>query len=711
VALTRIRNGRPASSGPRRRSRHQPAPRADAEALTVGALYDIALHGAQLQTLNLHGTNGRGLTAAAVNVQSRNAQDIRRLIQPWQARSMSYYDLVPEVKFAAQFYSQMLRKVRLFPAIRDPKTQEPEELTSGPALAAFDRIRDRTGGRAELQGSYGKLRFLIGECYLTVSPDEDRDEVWEALSPNELRVQPGGIASRFRAPMLSADQYLIGNDKAQGGEGPQFSDAGPDIINVYRLWRPSPAYSWLADCSMQAAIDILEELVLSTYSVRAELKSRLNRGGILWVPDEISFTSLGNDPEEDPTSDEFQERLTSAFTAAMSNPGTAAAFSPIVSRVAAEFIEKIKWMKFNDNAGDLAEISQRAEMVERYGVGVELPPELFKSQTDLNHWTGWLVDKQTWDSYGHPAALEMASDFNAAYLQPTLQEEGFADWAQIVVGIDPAEVINHPNRSKDALDLFDRLLINGEVAREQLGYNANDEMSQAEKDEQAGLKIKDGSLYRYGIPSVRANIEEEPGEVEGPTPTAAPGETTDAATGGKNPPGAPAPKASPPASKHVPNAGPDATNAGPAVTASAAVDAREARILAYADAAIHRAREVAGSRLRAMTSPRGPKDSRCEDCQRLIGGIPNWDVSATLGAEQVKELTKGQATDWSLCDGAGRSFAALLDQMGISAGWATELGDLVEQHAARTLYQATPDPLPAGFASLLRRIDLPLERT
>lgn len=645
-------------------------PDREPEPLTAGAAYDIALHG------------------AALYVDKANAQDVRRLIQPWQARTMSYYDLVPEVKFAGHFLSQMIRRVRLFPAMIDKDTHEPVEVDEGPLLDAFNRIQDRAGGRAELQASWARLRFLIGESYLTISPDEARGEVWECLSPNELRVQPGGIASRFRAPMLSADSYIIGNDKAHEGQGPQFADTGPDIINVYRLWRPHPAYSFLADCSMQAAVDILEELVLSTYSVRAELKSRLFRGGILWVPDEISFTSLGNDPEENPVSDEFQQRLSNSIMTAIGDPGSAAAFAPIIARVAADFIGKIQHSKFNDTAGNLAEIDQRSEMVERFAISAELPPELFKSMADLNHWGAWLVDDQTWDSYGAPLSFEMAADFSAAYLQPTARDVlNMSDWRDVCIGIDAADVINKPDNPKDATDLYDRRIISKKATRERFGYNDDDAMPDDERAESIGVATRDSSLAWDEIPSVKAGgLEPAPGVVEKPGETTESSPVVQSGDGASGEPGPP--------------------TTGPVTVASAAPDPTQERILGAAQFAVERARELAGAKVRAMTSERGPRDKRCANCQTLIDGAANWDVCHILGTDQLRHL----ATETELVSGAGLTFAQTLRRMGIHDSWADELATLVEQHAARTLCEQDPPPLPSAFAKLLARITTPLER-
>ena len=675
----------------------------DYDSLSIGAQYDLALHD---KTLTL--TAGGSLTAAALTVQQKNSADIRRLVQPWQAESMSYYDMVPEVSFAATFMSQMLSKVRMFPARLDPETNEPEEIESGPEVELMARIVDRNGGREELQRSYAKLKWLIVETYLTASPDVDRGEVWECLSPNELRVQPQGIASRFRAPMLAADQYIIGNDEYSvreygGVEGPEFRDAGPDVILVYRMWRPHPAYSWLADCSMKACRLLLEELVLSSYSVKAQLKSRLNTVGALFLPEEASFPSLGNDPDEDPYSDQLEQRFSQAIMAAIKEPGTAAAMSPIIVQIAGEFIKDIQHIRFNDTAGDLVEITQRTEMIERFGIGAELPPELFKSSADMNHWGVWFVDEQTWKGYGHPASLEMASDFNSAYLQPACRGAGIKDWQNIVIGIDASEVINHPNRAADATALYNARCISKKVYLEAMGYNENDLPPEDELNEQIGVAIRDGSYAKYGIPAVRANVETAPGELE-----TAP-EQPDPATGGKNAPGPPAKKtdAGPGSGQDKApnqNSGPGGANAGPAITASA--DQRTQELHALAQAGVRRGREMAGARLRSMTTGRNAK--RCVDCDEAIKGVPAWNVAHTLGEQRIVELF-GPTTQ-ALVDGTGHWMAAMLEDAGVSKQWAVEIGAMVEQHTAGTLYQAAPKPFPDGFARLLARVHLPLER-
>lgn len=706
MALTRIRAGKPAVAKPRtlRRGRERTPALRDDEALTAALRYDNTLHHEPLYISSLQGS--------ALSATKANAQDIRRLIQPWQAESMSYYDLVPEVKFVTNFFAQMVGGVRLFPAVIDPNTHEPEELHNGPIFDLFDKIIGPDGGRSSLQESYAKLRFLIGESYLTVSPSEEYGEIWECLSPNELRVQPGGIASRFRAPMLSADQYsigvseyIVGNDPATiakyGPLGPQFTEDGPDVIVVYRLWRPSPAYTWLADCNMKAAVDsgILEELVLSTYSVRAQLKSRMNQNGVWFIPDELSFTGLGNDPEEDPANDPFFSRMSEVSVASLRDPGSSQAMDPIMVRVPGEFCDKSKLVRFNDTTGELAELTQRTEMIGRFATCIELPKEVVTGTADINHWGAWLIDEQTYDSYGRPASLEMAADFCAAYLQPACREAGIKNWMDVRIGVDPSEVIHHPDRAKDALTLRQAGLINDKVFREALGYNDNDAMSDEEYQHWAGIMLKDASYFAYGIPSVRANIEPSEGDIESAT-----GEVQAA-------------NVDPTTGEDIPKGPPQNSSAAqdaPALQASAlnAQIDRNQRILGAAEFAIQQGHTFAGAKLRSLTSSRGPVDARCAECQERIDGLPNWRVAATLGADTVQQVLASpflKGGKQNLVDGTSQAFAAVLERMGVSVGWASQLGDLVEQHAARTLFDEVPEPLPKAFAALLRRIDLPLE--
>jgi hypothetical protein len=56
-----------------------------------------------------------------------------------------------------------------------------------------------------------------------------------------------------------------------------------------------------------------------------------------------------------------------------------------------------------------------------------------------------------------------------------------------------------------------------------------------------------------------------------------------------------------------------------------------------------------------------------------------------------------------LVDGTADRFARRLRDWGVNGGWPDQLGQMVEQHAQRTLYDTQVPPLPPGFHAACRR--------
>ncbi len=110
---------------------------------------------------------------------------------------------------------------------------------------------------------------------------------------------------------------------------------------------------------------------------------------------------------------------------------------------------------------------------------------------------------------------------------------------------------------------------------------------------------------------------------------------------------------------------------------------------------VDRARELAGTRLRNRAQS-------CDECKQKIDGVPAALVAAALGPEQVAVVIDGHATEAHLVDGIGGKFAERLESWQINGGWPEQLGQMVEQHALRTLYEREVPPLPPGFVAMCR---------
>lgn len=602
------------------------------------------------------------ITASAARANINTSASMARLIQPEQERALIYYDKLGPIKFAGNFYSRALTKLRIFPAFLD-ENGEPQETEDAAPRELLDRVQDPNGGRTNLFGTYGRLRFLVGESYLVCSYDEDLGEKWEMLSFREIK------------PQGSAGSFI--RTAGPGGESVELRPIPDDSLTplpgtaaVYRLWRPHPTFSQLADSPLLAALDDCEEILLSAASLRSRMRSRLAGNGMLVMADNISPPTPEVVGDEDMLSDPFYEDFVEHITAPIKDEGSAAGAAPFLARVPEELVEHgFKFISFRDSSEVYRETGIRTEAIRRLGISLDLPLESLMGLSDSSHWTAWQVDEQAFKVYLQPVCQELVDDLTSAYLRPAAREAGLANWENLVVGYDAAEIINHPDRGKDAGDLYEARAIGKAAYRNAKGFEDEDAPTQAELDEMIGVAVRDGSMAKYGIPSVRSGgVEPLPGEIEnaGGSDTAPVGPTSGSEVEQGPPPG-----------------GPDAV-----------VSSGYERILGAAELAVERGRSLAGARLRRHSQT-------CAPCKLQLADVSQSMVASALGLDKVRELNA--PAERELVAGGADDLVQTLTRWGVGAGAARAIADRVEEHAARTLYDALPAALPGGFAGFVRR--------
>jgi hypothetical protein len=611
----------------------------------------------------------RAVTASARPVSSRTGGRLRRLAQPWQKRALDHYDTVGECWYPAQFYARALTKVRFFPAILDEKG-DPQEVDSGDLANLFERIHDPgSSGLTELAASYGRLRFLTGDGYLTVTEDSD-EEVWEYLSPLELRVKPDNGPRqkqeylRLRAPGLDPEELMEAADD-------DFEPIGAEA-RVYRLWRRHPAYSEWADSPVRAVLDLYDLLLRLTQAASAESTSRAaNRGGF-YLPQELSFAEADAEAggDEDTEIDIFTRQLTEAIVTALENPGDASAMSPIIVRGPGMLLDPQtgKVLPMKDAIGhfpigpdrDYAEAEMWEKTIARISYGLDLPREYVTGTGDANHWQGWLLDEQAFRQHIAPVAQAFGDDLAAAYLRPAALRDSIPDADRVVIAYDPAGAINHPDEIKSASEAWDRGVVSNAYYLDKIGATEED----APDEEELEFRL------RWIAKKVEPD-EDEQQEGE-----------TSPAEGGR---------------------GGDANEAPPDVDESREENGKvpdavvaAVRIASAVEAYVDRARELAGNRL--VSRSKG-----CDDCREVIADVRPGDVAAALGREQVQAIIDGHTSEAQLVAGAGERFASAVTRWGYDPGFARELGTLVERHALDTLYEREPPALPADLSLAVQK--------
>ena len=585
-------------------------------------------------------TRNGALTASSTKVTRANAEQIRRLsLLPWQMDAFRYYNSVGECWYAAQFYARALSKVRLYAAIRDEQGEIEELPADSVPAEEWARVHDPGGGRSILQASYGRLMFLIGEAFLTVTEEKDEDgeasETWECLSPTELQVTDGQFV-RYRGSGWNPRTY---------GMGDTF-DPQPGSMTAWRLWQRHPEESIWADSPIRAVLCLFEELVILQLAVRAQATSRAAGSGILYVADELSIPTPTGTDDEDPQQDPFFKALAAGMTTPIKNPGDASAVVPIVVRGPYDYRDGINHVRLAEPMEKYPEEGLRSECIRRISLGLDMPPEVLLGMADSNHWTAWQIDEQTWSAHLDPVALRMAEDFADAYLRPACRAAGVENWQEIVLAVDPTDAINHPNRVADAKDLHDRGVISDEALRDAGGFNDADEPTANQRAFYEAVKLRQPVVTPEDVDMAQAN------EVD---------------------PGPPDPVMVEEGEQVLP-------------------EDLAASIAGAALFAVERSRELAGARLRARTRD-------CPECQEAINGVPNRLVAHTLGPDVVGR----NGTPQALVAGGADVLHHLCVQWGYPHSAARRMAQLAESHAAKSLMRERPSPLPVGFNAYAER--------
>ena len=589
-------------------------------------------------------------------MEPRDTESSRLRTSGDQKQSFMYTKLIPELNYASRFYSKMLKRVRIYPALRDAQDQT-KAITEGPPVDLLDRIQDPGGGRSRILGSYGRLMFIAGEGVLFGRELDSDDERWSFVSTTEVQEADGKLLWQSR-------------------EGATPKEYTPAQAVAYRMWFPDPERSGEAESPMQSVLEIAEELRILTKAVRATAVSRM-LNGILKVPSEVSFGADEAGVDDDPEENKFLADLIDHITGAIENAGTAEAASPFLAEGASEFLPMLEWMATHDPANDYLEKDLRTEAVNRLAVGLDMPPEILKGLSDANHWAARQIMHDAWRSHGASIAEQFCDDLAEAYLRPALREKDpqtgeplFADWKNVVVAFDEADVVVSPDRSEDADRAFDRLSVGWEGHRKLKGIpeamapkGAPEAGSEDEFKVMLAMKMRDPSFLQGTEYAVEPNIV----------------------------PGARGPMRSTDNGKPAED--------GPPLPGPAGVSRQESRSLSIqgaAELALLRCREVAGARLRTIF-----KNRHNEVMTMLIDERPNVFVCSFLGREQL--VAQDLPEPLVLVRNGTESSVTLCLEWGVEETQIRALSQMIEVYAAKTLFEPRLPHFPSGFLTQIER--------
>lgn len=401
-------------------------------------------------------------------------------------------------------------------------------------------------------------------------------------------------------------------------------------------------------------------------------------------------TAITADPSN---ANDFMANLGAAFVAPISNEGDPGGVVPLGVIGETEDLKAFDHFRV-DREGSPELQAMLLGDLSRMANGLDLPSEMVTGMGDANHWTAWQIDASSARHHIEPGVRMIVDSLTMSFLRHALRLRGFSpeEIGTVRAWYSLDALTENVNRRQDALDVYDRLGIGPAALRDATGFDDGDAPSPEELA--AMIAVKQGVDPTTAAALLRWHLERDlrPGSApdvvdaipvaQSSAPAALPSGQPAGATAPNPPPAAPsgnsvpstAPSTVIASGAHRPSihsgvcqcggyldtqgfcSAPDSVHAAVlALTAAATTPvlnyriAEEqaarlleiervlrARILTAADAAILRAAERAGARLRAKATSDRELSLRLRGHGPLeIGQMVGRDRAFALGADDA----------------------------------------------------------------------------
>jgi hypothetical protein len=240
---------------------------------------------------------------------------------------------------------------------------------------------------------------------------------------------------------------------------------------------------------MRAVLDLCEELMILGKVIRSTGRSRLSNG-ILFLDSSLKTTPNPND-NPDPQSNPIGGKLEQAMMTPIADEGAATAVMPLIVYGEKDAIGNSKFMDLARPI-DPVMAQQRQEVIGRLATGIDLPRAVLEGVADMNHWSAWMVDDDAFRHHVEPHVRRCVDMFTVGYFRSALLTDetltpaalGGMNLEELVsrtcIWYDPTELVVHPDKSANAIQLYNLREISGKALREALGFTEEDAPSDIE---------------------------------------------------------------------------------------------------------------------------------------------------------------------------------------------------------------------------------------
>lgn len=395
--------------------------------------------------------------------------DRNSLALPWQVEVYRHLNICGEARYAATLFGAMAARAEIGVGEPQALSRKAVWVKDGPEVEAFAELAPTVRDRRKLVTDYMIHMVAAGECYLIARSRVETDgpgpdTVWEIVAVTELRKSGTTWSVRHEN-----DNYI------------DLTDEDP----VIRLWNPDPEKRMEAWSPFRSMLPTLREIEWLTAHIFTQVKSRLMAAGVWFLPDNLTFPppppdSVDGGAEAIAQMNEAEQFMLSLAASAMTElDSTEVSFPSIVMAdpVALAAIDQKKLIQFWSEIDDKA-MTLRDGAIRRFGLGMDLPTDMAVDTSALgtgtsnsgggsgtNHWGEWAKQEQAISSHVEPALDIFTGSLTTAFLRSVV--EGTTK----VIAYDTASLRLRPDRSKEALEWYDRGVMKAEVALRETGFD------------------------------------------------------------------------------------------------------------------------------------------------------------------------------------------------------------------------------------------------
>ncbi|QWY82760.1 portal protein [Arthrobacter phage SilentRX] len=408
----------------------------------------------------------------------------------WHMEAWEHYRRIGEFRYACDWIGAQLSKAIISATV---EIDGVSVAVDTPAVVdIISSLFNNADGRAEMFRLIGIHMSVTGECWIVGYPDPDPfgdgGDKWEVAA-----------STKCTRPLTDSDSWKV-NDVT-------LSEVSNDDVMAIRIWRPDPLEPQLSISPARAIMTTLRQLDKLTQYISAQLDSRLAGAGVLLMPTTMSFPAPATEGEtviqkSASSAEDLMTILMEAMARSLEDRDDASALVPIVVTASAEDIAAVKHMTFWSELDQHA-MELRNEAIRRLALGMDMPPEVLQGAADANHWSAWQADESSIKSHTEPLLKIITTALGSHYLRPLLTDEDDYDegaraydghpLSKYSIAADTSEMRLRPNRSKEALELYNLGELNGVALRRETGFDENDAMSDEQLATWLTRKVASGS--------------------------------------------------------------------------------------------------------------------------------------------------------------------------------------------------------------------------